>query len=137
VSHPDVTNLAWAAGVIDGEGCITIGYRKNSGTHQLTIRVVSKDNRMCPKMHDIFGGSLWRDKQERLIWQVTGARAAEVARLVYPYIVVKPEQIDIAIAFGNTIQPASQRLSKGSLREVREPLYQRLKELHQYGTDPL
>ena len=86
---------------------------------------------MCPKMEDIFGGSLWIDKDHRRIWQVTGAKAAAVARMLLPYSVVKIEQFEIAVEYGNTMQSPGIR-AKG-LFVRREPLARRLKELHQYS----
>jgi hypothetical protein len=129
VAYPDVANLAWAAGIIDGEGCITISYRKKPGVHQLVVKVCCVDDKMCPKLHEIFGGSLWVDKQQRHSWAVTGKRAGEVLEALRPYLVVKQDQADIGIEYAKTIRSKGQRTKEG-LFPVREPFRQALIALH-------
>ena len=130
--HPDVTDLAWAAGILDGEGCICITFRKKPGVHQLFIRVATKDSDISPAMHNIFGGSLWTDgKGHGTIWQVSGAKAAQVAAMVYPYLKHKQPQAQIAIEYGPTVQLPGQR--KSGILEKRWKLYHRLRELHTYS----
>jgi hypothetical protein len=129
--HPNISNLAWAAGILDGEGCLCIAYRKSPGNHQMWVRVVSVDNKMAPKMHELFGGSLWIDKQKRYIWQVTGKLAAATLSVVRPYLVVKGDQADICLAFGDTILANNGSRSDGGLLEVREDLRLQLQRLHQ------
>jgi hypothetical protein len=129
VEHPNPASLAWAAGIIDGEGCITISFRKTPGVHQLIVKVACVEDKMCPELHRIFGGSLWVDKQERHSWTVTGKKAGEVLTLLHPYLVVKQDQADVGIEYAATVRAPGKRTKHG-LYPIREPMRQKLFELH-------
>jgi len=129
VVHPNIAGLAWAAGILDGEGCFTISFRKNSGVHQMLLKVVCMDSRMCEKLYELFAGSHWVDGQGRPSWQVTGKKAASVIKQVYPFLVCKKDQADICLQFADTIRAPGKRTKEG-LYPQREPLRQALMKLH-------
>lgn len=110
------TDIAWAAGIIDGEGCITIYGRpgrvskKGVRATALILNVTNTDPRMLVKLRFMFGGNLQKCGGKRrpnqrpcFAWMITGKPCAKVLRMVQPYLVVKREQADIGIAYGETI----------------------------------
>ena len=100
------TDLAWAAGIIDGEGCIGLHLvTTNTGKcYVLRITVVNTDIRMLEELKRIFGiGSIaargrgkphWKDQW---YWLVCSKKAEEVLREVEPYLVSKRDQAEIAL----------------------------------------
>jgi len=138
------TDLAWAAGVIDGEGCIHIRWAKNylrgSRRHVLAIDVVNTDPRMIEKLKALFGGwiGISRRKTEvrkvRYIWTISSSRAAAVLRLVAPYVVTKPEEVQTALTHAATVR-GSHRINKTTLA-LRKKCRQRLMDLHHWRAEP-
>jgi hypothetical protein len=99
------TDLAWAAGFIDGEGCFTVHLH----TSGILSAVLSADNtKIAPiqALKEMFGGkvTLSRKATERTAaayrWQVNGHTAATVSVLVLPFLRVKQEQAAIIAQFG-------------------------------------
>lgn len=126
-----VRDLAWAAGILDGEGSFGI-YKADKGkSYQLTLAVASVDDKMCPKLHDMFGGHFRVSKRGAAIWRVIGRSAAEVIRQVLPYLVVKRDQAEVCLEFADTIQTKGTRNVSGTeLCVIRKPLYDKLRKLH-------
>jgi len=136
-------DLAWAAGVIDGEACI--GAYKHHSSHNLKVEVNSVDPRICEKLHTLFGGSLSykgrqggvrRPNERRLFtWTCSGHIAGRVLRAVRPYLVIKGEQADIGLQIAATMQlrPEARRhyttALPDSVKELRAGLAQQLKDL--------
>lgn len=97
---------AWAAGIVDGEGCIQL-IRHNSKTKNprwgIRLSVGNTDPRMLTKLRDMFGGTIWFNK--RVIanhrpfwnWQVASQQAEMVLRLILPWLIAKQDQAQIAL----------------------------------------
>lgn len=106
------TDLAWAAGAVDGEGCISIRSQRvpNSKFEQyaLYISVGNTDIRMPQRLAEMFGGNVinkTRQQERRPVyeWRIFSANAVKVLKMLRPYLVIKGEQADIAIEFGKTL----------------------------------
>ena len=102
--------LAWAAGIFDGEGCISLRFIPQRGSHQLRIAVNSTDGIMAKKFHEWFGGR-YRSRVDRRYprrpiaeWYAQGKLAGKVLTILQPYLLVKAQQADLAIAYVETIQ---------------------------------
>lgn len=99
------TDLAWAAGFIDGEGCISIA-RQNSKTcrsgHRYTMKLVVSQKRRpaLDKLQAMFGGTVKKPSSQDIWWWVVTAQQAKLAlEAVFPYLVEKYDQAEVAIAF--------------------------------------
>lgn len=101
------TKLAWAAGIIDGEGCIMVCEHRPKRCFTLRVTVTNTDPRMLTAMKSMFGGSIceqrWKgDKpQHRTKWVwVTCSKQAEAALVaMLPYLVTKKDQAELALTF--------------------------------------
>lgn len=105
------TDLAWAAGFIDGEGCIYINKsmskeipnrRKTTQRYQLALTAVQSDIRPINKLKDLFkAGSITEyDKgayKTQWVWKVSGLNAERVLRSIFPYLVVKKDQARVGL----------------------------------------
>lgn len=116
----DESKLAYLAGVIDSDGCITINkFVDPKAPHRapryvLNIIVVNTSVRLMNWLADNFGGTF---KERKLVsnrhkttyhWQFTNSKAAHLLALVKPYLVEKFDRADNAIEFiqgGDRVNP--------------------------------
>lgn len=101
------SELAWAAGFFDGEGCVVYYLQKGgkqAGRLQYWLSVSNCDRRGLDEMQDLFGGRVRVarkvDEQRRYacgIWEVTGSQAIEAAKQLAPHSILKREQLELLI----------------------------------------
>ena len=95
----------YAAGLVDGEGCITAKATK-SGTG-MGIRVVvgmaTKATALLERMLSVYGGTLITQSPKNpkhsdvITWTATGATAAAMLRRIEPHLILKTEQAQLAL----------------------------------------
>jgi hypothetical protein len=101
------TDLAWAAGIVDGEGCI--GLSRISNAHwSLRVAVGNTDIRMIDKLCQCFGGKArlqnkkpGKDGFKRKplwTWVLYGEKAEAFLVAILPYLCNKADQAEIGIA---------------------------------------
>jgi len=99
----DRHELAYLAGIIDGEGCISLGVRKLIYVTP-TIQVTNTDKRLTDWLQSCLGGNVYVGRETRptrkqpYLWSVAGAKAREIIKAVRPYLMLKVEQADIILA---------------------------------------
>jgi len=130
--------LAYTAGIIDGEGCLSI--HKTHDKRGLDIRerytnkliVVSTDKPMVDFLKENFGGGISFKKSKNInhlnqyAWQIGGKKAIEIVKLVYPYLIIKKRQADVFIEYEKTIVTSQYRMTD-EIREMRIKLFNRIK----------
>lgn len=101
------TDLAWAAGFLDGEGCFYI-YRGETRGYE-SIRACVKANQAIHdlpirRLHDMFGGQFWERNQKTVNgkpvfeWQIQSIEDIKNALpLVIPYMIVKRKQAELIL----------------------------------------
>jgi len=105
-------NLAYAAGIVDGEGCILVSdhptrYKGKTPerlgtvyrTYSCRVAVATVDSVIAPWMHRHFGGSLCARKRQVWSWTLATSDAERFLRLVYPFLKLKKAQAKIALRF--------------------------------------
>lgn len=146
MSRQSKTNdYAYAAGIIDGEGCIQI--RKTAVkriidgfAYSLTILVNMCDGEALDFLFGKFGGSIYRTKNYEdgikklpvYRWEIRTKKAAEFLKRLVPFLRIKKAQAELAIRFQAHVKDYSQGISDNE-REFREWAYQemrKLKEIH-------
>ena len=106
----DGLNLAYAAGLFDGEGSIFIGKvktnRNKSGLlFRLHIEMCNTNEPIVKWMQLYFGGSVYEryaDTNTRRTlwsWQLRGTKALEFLKIISPYLRVKKPQAELAMEF--------------------------------------
>jgi len=108
----DNLDLAWAAGIMDGEGSITIlnsSIRRLKNGHparypQLNLWLSNYDPKMVLKFKQWFGGTYYilnrRDRRKPIhCWCAACKKAENALRLLLPYLVTKKEQAELALLF--------------------------------------
>ena len=140
------TDLAYAAGVIDGEGCIRIN-RSPYGSHEtrptnynLVVSVLTCDRVLPAFLHSLFGGSFrdYRFKSKRLHvhWSVRSAHAEAVLRALLPYLKLKREQAEVGLEFRKLTGNNGTRLTDEN-RSQRAFYFEEMKRLKVAGRTEL
>lgn len=102
------TDLAYIAGLMDGEGCIGIyKNRKHSGkgyTYQLYVSLGQANEWICQYLKFAFGDSITyynktRGRQPYWQWSTTTRKALNLLQQVLPYLKLKRPQAELAIKF--------------------------------------
>jgi hypothetical protein len=104
-------NLKWMAGFFDGEGYVGIQFarRGNFPNPRLAVSVTNTDTRALAIFRERFGGSTpygylpkKNAKPHHLKvyrWHLDGSKALAFLEVIVPYLVVKKEQVELAIQF--------------------------------------
>ena len=140
---------AYAAGLVDGEGCITAKATK-SGTGmgiRVLIGMATKAQEVLARMQGTYGGTLITQSptnpthSQITTWTVTGADAAAFLRRIEPHLMLKMEQARIALKI-NEIRTSQERIgTRDHFRWTEENLnrcqvlYRRLNELNARGRE--
>lgn len=147
-----VGQIAYLAGIIDGEGTLFIGNYGNkdkirgTGFFQTIIAVTTTDKCLTDWLFDNFGGwkSEYTPKQRAenckgpvYSWKCTGDRLTHLSELMIPYLVIKKEQAIILLKMRSTYfcseyQPGKQGVQRISDEIINERLnlMDQLKKLH-------
>ncbi len=96
------TDLAYMAGLFDGEGCVQIA---KSGHYSLACQVSMANEFMPSWFRFSFGGSVhlrprigenWKDQW---VWTIHGPKAARFLEAILPYLILKKPQAEIGLKF--------------------------------------
>lgn len=136
--------LAYLAGIIDGEGCFFIGRFRQSptsdkyGWHAM-IKVSNCDEGLILWLEQNVGGSKdsryrWTSKQKftRPVynWQATGIMLDFLLPLIRPYLVIKTLHCDTMLEYRKTsLAYTNQRLSP-EIEELRFEIMKKLRNLN-------
>lgn len=137
--------LAYIAGIIDGEGSIIISKlqpNKNKGEinfrYQLSCKVTNTDRRLLEYLVLKTGQPNFADNRKNpnpksrntfsIHWPVT--TTLHLLQKIYPYLVIKQEQVDLALRFRKTFEDYGHIASPDFIMEERETCYQEMKKLH-------
>jgi hypothetical protein len=97
------TDLAYAAGIIDGEGCITLW--KRGSLFRLSLVVATCDKYICPWLFRTFGGRLYPRKLKdptrhpQYFWYPKDSDAGKFLRAIFPYLKLKQEQAKVGLKY--------------------------------------
>ena len=125
VSNMKEIDIAYTAGIVDGEGCIVI--RKTPGKHDqmnpshvLVVDIVNTSAALIDWLKMRFEGHVYETRQKapwrtKWSWRLTGSSAAAFLQQVHPYLVIKSEQARLGLEF-----QAKQFSSRGRARPATE-----------------
>jgi hypothetical protein len=134
------TDRAYAAGLIDGEGCIRLTQRGAQGgtvfrTGQCTlmVEVSNTDKGMTTWLHERFGGSVSykpdnpeENRKQQWHWRCAANKALYCLDVIWPYTRTKRQQVKLGRRFQRYVQyigraksPKSEALQKRFYEEFR------------------
>jgi hypothetical protein len=146
----DPVFCAYAAGFIDGEGCLAITSRRKPegrATYYETLMVVSQiDPAPLRELQAAFGGSIhilhteyrirkaWRPAHR---WHLSGTRLRACLQSLRPYLRVKAAQADLMLEFFEVLDRTRVNYGRAGMPDSAETLrrsyYDRLKQMHRPG----
>ena len=94
VEHPTTLDIAWAAGIFEGEGYVGVPFAKYGPRHPI-VSVVQKDEWLTERLRILFGGTNKRYGKDRRIysyWRLTGARATGFLMTIYKFLSPRRQQ---------------------------------------------
>lgn len=135
--EPLATEIAYLAGIIDGEGNISVSrcLRKTRDSYLYSVRLVVTNTRpdLIEWIRGRFGGRVQVKSpptarhRAAYRWTVDGRRARPILTQVYPYLVLKSHQARIALAYLN--------LRGLHVPTVRAELWEQMRALNLRGPD--
>ena len=125
------TDLAYMAGIIDGEGCIRIGKGNQGGNNKkvnYTLKMsIGMANPYIPQMFRfVFGGHFFQSTEgtaERLPtwqWGIDSNKAVDVLRTLLPYLKLKKSEAELAIEFQKGKRICQSGIKRGENRTDEE-----------------
>ncbi len=125
--------IAYLAGIIDGEGCILIHRSINDKGYigyTLEVGVRNTDGRLIDWLKNNYGGTVkvssrGNSKHKTCYdWRLFNQKAISLLLLILPYLIVKKEQIEVALKF-----PVGKIVRNPALREWIYKTLQSLKAM--------
>jgi hypothetical protein len=98
-------SAAYAAALVDGDGCIGIMRRKRraSWAYWLSVTVANTDPRITEWLHARYGGGVVTRQRgvtrPMFYWALTDSEAQSFLRIVLPYLVSKASQASLALGW--------------------------------------
>jgi hypothetical protein len=120
-----VDELAYLAGLLDGEGCFCL---HNFGTHRFgcSLMVANTDPRMTEWIRQRFGGTVhpeikgskWKPCYR---WKASAKDLDKIISAVLPFLVIKRDRAELILAYRRTLNPsiAGHRSGDITSREVK------------------
>src|SRR4051812_43729904 len=103
-------DIAYVAGIIDGEGCISLHKVKSDDNHlydrlypRLTVGMTNDD--VIFTLHKNFGGSIYKitrknkKHKDYFVWKIMGQPTVELLEKTLPHLIVKLQQAKLAINY--------------------------------------
>jgi hypothetical protein len=118
IANPTLSELAWAAGILDGEGalCIPKKGRKPISYSCISISVSNTSLDMLTKLRALFGGYIYPRNDSRRLgrrdlwqWSISSRRARSCLFLVAEHMVAKKRLAEMLLEFAGTIRYGSAR----------------------------
>jgi hypothetical protein len=145
ITQSDVER-AYAAGLIDGEGCIRLTSRgKDGGTtfrqgqYTLMVEMTNTDEGMIRWLEVRFGGSVSYSKESveqnrkaKWHWRVAANKALYVLDAVWPYIRTKRQQAKLGRRFQRYAQYVGRRAGP-RVQQLHERFYKEFRVLNKRG----
>lgn len=137
----------YAAGIIDGEGCIQLAKCGDlrPGYIRLIVAVKMTDKMVPEALLQAFGGKIYLDRSKKkghrltYSWRITGKEAANFLQHTLNFLITKRKQAELALIFQSKInfdengKTSKKRLTQEIIDE-RVSYYEEMRELNKRGT---
>lgn len=140
-----VVELAYWAGLFDGEGSIRINRYQNKDSHHksptytVQLQLSLTDKQTVDDFEMLFKGTrtIRRDirvnNSDQYCWAAKGDIAVATLKALRPFLRLKREKADLALEFHREKGPNPSRLLTSEELELREQYYQRMRRLNRRG----
>jgi len=128
--------LAYLAGIVDGEGTVNIAFIKTSGEYRARLYVVNTSYALIEWIKARFGGLVykrisknekWKPKYE---WVMPVSRKdTKLLKQLIPYLVIKKQQAGLVLELIATIGNPGRKLTQETIAKRKE-LFEKNKQLN-------
>lgn len=146
-----IAQIAYLAGIIDGEGSIYIGnFSSNPKTgtlhYQTNMEVTNTDEKLIDWLMDNIGGRRTKythkqtpknSRRDVYRWMVSGDLLTHLCHLLLPYLIIKKRQCEIMINMRKTFQRTGMQKGKQGVQPVdqetlriRKQYFDEMRSLH-------
>jgi len=111
MKNKSIETLAYTAGIVDGEGHISLLKRHETNTVRLQVAVTNTNEWLCQWLKMQFGGRVQTMKPFKVNWkvayrwQIDYKHASYFLKLILPYLNLKRGHAELAIKFQARRQP--------------------------------
>lgn len=138
------SEIAYLAGIIDGEGSIYVQRRKTKTgwSYFPRFQVVNTNRKLMEWIHQTFGGLIY-DKPRikhnpkwkmQIEWFTTRSLLDQLLPLLIPFLIIKTNQAKIMIEFRNSFKNTRRgEIVPEEIQEYRLSCMCRIKELNQHN----
>lgn len=122
------TDLSWAAGFFDGEGCISFAkrIRNKNPEYELTLTIGQANISPLRKFQKLFGGRLRKDNLGYFRWYSNSKETLKILKLIKPYMFLKKKEAQIALLYEHLYTGKGSKASLEDL-EKKDRLYRLIK----------
>jgi len=122
------TDYAYLAGLFDGEGCIYL-YHTTKEYLALEVRLGVVQKYIAQYYQLAFGGSIHTEnylhkdcyrRRPMWYWQAPSLIAERFLKSVYPYLIIKKPQAEVALKFQAAKGNKGRRFHRGEIRVIEE-----------------
>ena len=134
--------LAYLAGIIDGEGSIMIYFNHTTNRFTLMIKVSNTSKELVDWLYENFQGAKYsinppsklvhKQWKQQYVWEVRSFETLPFLIELYPFLVIKRKQCEIAMEFRKTFGHKKCPLPK-EIWDVRHELYKQMRHLNFRG----
>lgn len=139
----------YTAGLIDGEGCIRLMESKRGVVRvSVEVQMSAKALPILQRLHSTYGGNTLAHKRdnrtqtraETWSWRMGGMEAIDFLKRIKPYLILKPEQAELAIWFHETVSKMPHGPGKGrpwseEMKALGQRARGRMSELNRKGPE--
>ena len=126
------TDIAYTAGLVDGEGSIIIAKSystKYGNCYRITTTIANNNLVILEWVNDKFGGHIHKSNS-CYMWQLNGKKCHKFLTSLTPYLKIKSEQAELALQYISTIKHTGcKKLSKTIVKQ-REKLRRKMQKLN-------
>lgn len=142
------TELAWAAGILDGEGSIIVlkdnhlPKGRKTPQYKLRVQVGMCDKATIKRIHKLFGGKFNDQKcykkpgwKQVYYWVVHSRDAEKVLKILRPFVFTKKKQLELALKFSERTlsKVGNGNVVSKKLVKQRELFWLKMKKFNQRG----
>lgn len=141
------TQLAYLAGFFDGEGTVYLYKRmKPEGwpNHDIRFQITNTNKEVIEWIHKIFGGqTYYKDRslqnakwKPSYLWHANRKVFDQVAPAIFPFIIVKRAQLELAFEFRKTYSSKNRHHSDMKiLHSLRDEMVHKMRALNKKGSN--
>lgn len=137
------TDLAYFAGLLDGEGCFSL---RNQGTHIFScqVNIGNTDLRLLEWVKDRFGGSInaeaRKNPKHKPVWRwcSDATTLADMLPAIIPHLIAKRDRAELMLVYRRTLAPPitghrRKAVLSDGVKQERSVIHSRLAVLNQRG----